>query len=40
MQQLVDEGHWVIIFDHRDTGLSSKMKEAGVPDVSGILKAR
>ncbi len=39
LQQLVDEGHFVIIFDNRDTGLSSKMEEAGVPDVSGMLKA-
>ncbi len=39
LQQLADEGHRVIIFDHRDSGLSSKIEEAGVPDVSGKLKA-
>jgi pimeloyl-ACP methyl ester carboxylesterase len=39
LKQLVDEGHFVIIFDHRDTGLSSKMEEAGVPDIPGMLSA-
>ncbi len=39
LRQLVDEGHRVIIFDNRDTGLSSKLEEAGAPDVSGMLKA-
>ena len=39
LQQLADEGHRVIIFDNRDTGLSSKMEEAGAPDISGVLKA-
>ena len=39
LRQLVDEGQRVIIFDNRDTGLSSKMEEAGAPDVSGMLKA-
>jgi pimeloyl-ACP methyl ester carboxylesterase len=39
LKQLVDEGHFVIIFDNRDTGLSSKMEEAGVPDVAGTLSA-
>jgi pimeloyl-ACP methyl ester carboxylesterase len=39
LNQLVDEGHFVIIFDNRDTGLSSKMDKAGVPDVPGTLAA-
>jgi pimeloyl-ACP methyl ester carboxylesterase len=39
LNQLVDEGHFVIIFDNRDTGLSSKIEEAGVPDVPGTLAA-
>jgi pimeloyl-ACP methyl ester carboxylesterase len=37
VKQLVDEGHFVIIFDNRDTGLSSKMEEAGVPDIPGAI---
>jgi pimeloyl-ACP methyl ester carboxylesterase len=39
LKQLVDEGHFVIVFDNRDTGLSSKMEEAGVPDIPGTLAA-
>jgi len=39
LNQLVDEGHFVIVFDNRDTGLSSKIEEAGVPDVAGTLSA-
>ena len=30
LKQLVDKGHFVIIFDNRDMGLSSKIEEAGV----------
>lgn len=32
-QQLADEGHYVIRFDNRDTGLSTKFEEAGVPNL-------
>ncbi|MBI4764288.1 MAG: alpha/beta hydrolase [Deltaproteobacteria bacterium] len=39
LNQFVDEGHFVIIFDNRDTGLSSKMEETGIPDVPGTLSA-
>jgi pimeloyl-ACP methyl ester carboxylesterase len=39
VNQLVDEGHYVIIFDNRDTGLSSKMEEAGAPDIPGTIAA-
>jgi pimeloyl-ACP methyl ester carboxylesterase len=39
VNQLVDEGHYVIVFDNRDTGLSSKIKEAGVPDIPGTMAA-
>ncbi len=39
VKQLVEEGHFVIVFDNRDTGLSSKMEEAGIPDVIGIIAA-
>jgi pimeloyl-ACP methyl ester carboxylesterase len=39
LKQLADEGHFVIVYDNRDTGLSSKMEEAGVPDVAGIQGA-
>jgi len=39
LQQLVDEGHFVVILDNRDTGLSSKMSEAGSPDFRGVMNA-
>ena len=38
-QRLAQQGHYVIRFDNRDTGLSSKMEEAGVPDVMKTIEA-
>jgi len=32
-QQLVNSGHYVICFDNRDTGLSTKIEEAGIPNL-------
>lgn len=32
-KMLTDRGHYVIRFDNRDVGLSSKMEEAGVPNI-------
>lgn len=32
-QQLVNSGHYVIRFDNRDAGLSTKIEKAGVPDL-------
>lgn len=29
LKQLADEGHFVIVYDNRDTGLSSKIEEGG-----------
>jgi pimeloyl-ACP methyl ester carboxylesterase len=37
--QLVDLGHYVIRFDNRDTGLSTKCEEAGIPDVKKMQEA-
>ena len=34
------KGFYVIRFDNRDVGLSTKLKDAGVPDVMAILTAR
>ena len=39
LKQFVDDGHFVIIFDNRDTGLSSKIEEAGAPNVPGAMSA-
>jgi pimeloyl-ACP methyl ester carboxylesterase len=39
-QQLAQQGHYVIRFDNRDTGLSSKIEEAGVPDVMKTIEAK
>lgn len=32
-EQLAQQGHYVIRFDNRDVGLSTKFEEAGVPDI-------
>jgi pimeloyl-ACP methyl ester carboxylesterase len=36
---LAARGYWVIRFDNRDIGLSTKFDEAGVPDISAMLQA-
>lgn len=38
--QLAARGYWVIRFDNRDIGLSTKFDEAGVPDVISMMWAR
>ena len=38
-QQLAQQGHYVIRFDNRDAGLSSKMEKAGVPDIMQTIEA-
>jgi pimeloyl-ACP methyl ester carboxylesterase len=37
--QLAEKGHYVIRFDNRDAGLSSKIEEAGEPDIMKIIEA-
>nr|ACF33459.1 putative lipase/esterase [uncultured bacterium] len=39
-EQLARRGHYVIRFDNRDTGLSTKFAEAGIPDIGQIIEAR
>jgi len=39
-EALVHRGHFVIRFDNRDIGLSSKLDHLGVPDAAAVLKAR
>ena len=34
------QGHWVIRFDNRDAGLSTKFDEAGVPDVMALIQGQ
>lgn len=36
---LADRGHYVIRFDNRDVGLSSKFEEAGVPDIMEMMSS-
>jgi len=36
-QDLVSRGHYVIRYDNRDTGLSTKFDQAGEPDIMGTL---
>ena len=37
-EQLAARGHWVIRFDNRDVGLSSKFDDVGVPNVLGLMQ--
>ncbi len=37
--QLAEQGHWVIRFDNRDIGLSTKFTEAGAPDLTALMMA-
>jgi pimeloyl-ACP methyl ester carboxylesterase len=38
-EQLAQQGHYVIRFDNRDVGLSSKIEEAGVPDIMKTIES-
>jgi len=37
--QLAARGYWVIRFDNRDVGLSTKLDEADIPDIAALLAA-
>ena len=37
--QIAARGYWVIRFDNRDTGLSTKLDEAGVPNMAVVFEA-
>ena len=39
-EQLARRGHYVIRFDNRDAGLSTKFAEGGKPDIGQIIAAR
>ena len=39
-RQLADRGLFIIRFDNRDTGLSTRFEAAGLPDMSELLDAR
>src|SRR5262245_5743824 len=39
-RQLADSGLYVIRFDNRDVGLSTKFDAAGIPDVTAAMMAR
>lgn len=36
---LAARGYWVIRFDNRDVGLSTRLEEAGVPDIPALIQA-
>jgi len=36
---LAAQGYWVIRFDNRDVGLSTRFDEAGVPDILALMQA-
>jgi pimeloyl-ACP methyl ester carboxylesterase len=37
-EQLAQRDHYVIRFDNRDVGLSSKLEEAGMPDIGALMR--
>ena len=37
---LAAQGYWVIRFDNRDVGLSTRLDEAGVPDILALTQAQ
>src|SRR5262245_46093308 len=39
-RMLADNGHYVIRFDNRDIGLSTKFEAAGVPNILELMSAR
>ena len=39
-EQLARRGHYVIRFDNRDAGLSTKFAEGGTPDIGQIIEAQ
>ena len=39
-RELAARGHFVIRYDNRDTGLSTRFEAAGLPDMSALLTAR
>jgi pimeloyl-ACP methyl ester carboxylesterase len=39
-QLIADAGHFVVRYDNRDVGLSSKIESAGVPDIAKIMADR
>ena len=39
-EQLARRGHYVIRFDNRDAGLSTKFAEGGIPDIGQIIEAQ
>jgi len=39
-RQLADRGLYVVRFDNRDTGLSTRFESAGLPDMAELLDAR
>ena len=40
IRMLVEKGHYVIRYDNRDVGLSSKLDQAGIPNLADIISAR
>jgi pimeloyl-ACP methyl ester carboxylesterase len=38
-RQLADKGHFIIRFDNRDVGLSTKFDEAGLPDMAKLFES-
>ena len=39
-EELAAYGYWVIRFDNRDVGLSTRFDEAGIPDIPAMIQAQ
>ncbi|MFC1858847.1 alpha/beta fold hydrolase [Thermodesulfobacteriota bacterium] len=39
-KKLAASGHYVVRYDNRDAGLSSKMPDAGIPDIAAAMAAK
>lgn len=40
LQAFVDRGHFVVIFDNRDAGLTQEFAGTGTPDLADVIRAR
>jgi pimeloyl-ACP methyl ester carboxylesterase len=39
-KEIASSGYWVIRFDNRDVGLSTKLEDAGLPDIFALMQGR
>lgn len=39
-EKLAAQGYWVIRYDNRDVGFSTRFDEVGIPDIPGMIQAQ